>query len=57
MNFNTRISINRRSDNENVGINSDQEEEDDDEDIPNVDNNNIVKEMITIKGEDNNNNV
>ena len=53
-NFNTRISINERSKIESLGTIVKKEEEDDD--IPNVENNNSVKEMIYIKGEDTDNN-
>ena len=55
MNYNTRISINERSKIESLGTIVKKEEEDDD-DIPNVENNNSVKEMICIKGEDTDNN-
>ena len=57
MNFNTRISINERSKSEILDINFSKDDEDDDDDIPIIQNNNTVKEMINIKGENNDINV
>ena len=56
MNFNTRISINHRSKIESLDINFYKDDDSDDDDTITVKNNNTIKEMITIKGEDIDNN-